>query len=481
MTDRDLLTAKIQSYLKALSPRAVETLVRGLERARQAGKTDPHLDLILAASAELLRSDDPPPAAFRGPAPAAPATRKGHLERLFFSPLDTFLVNEQLPYKQAGRVYRPYLNGIWQWLERDLLPADIARTRQDLDTIRSDAEKVHARVAVLRRQAADALGEAISRAEGSEREARRLAMVLGGDRAVADLQDVTRVLQAEPWLPAFLRRMPPNLTERRLKQDTDVLALVEAHARKHPDYVPVLAAAVLDRADAPWSLGTFATRLAGTQKMKDLAQSRFAPFVDMVVSEAERLNVLAKDHQRHNPDPVAFSEAVSSYATLLKGLELDLDLTGCDQWKARISHTRRDMSHLVADELQGASGAVRRALAVPKVDRDGNWTRDEAAVDAAVRVLRLLAMARGNSETLAVNEVSKRARHTVEQTLEILTRALISDLRKQSGPMRDAHLFAIDTAVLLAEVYFGPDYAAQIRRSRQAAVAATAPGPASAA
>lgn len=57
MTDPALLTDKIQSYLMALSPRAVGTLVRGLERARQSGKGDPHVELILAASAALLRGE----------------------------------------------------------------------------------------------------------------------------------------------------------------------------------------------------------------------------------------------------------------------------------------------------------------------------------------------------------------------------------------------------------------------------------------
>ena len=474
MTDQALLTAKIQTYLKALSPRAVETLVRGLERARQSGKGDEHLDLILAASAAILRGEDIKAPEPRDETPLPAMTRKGHLERLFFAPLDTFLINEHLPSKQEGRVYRPHLTDVWQWLERDLLPKEINRARQDLASIKVDAEKAHQRVAMLRKTATDILADTMEKAAQSDRERRRLTMVLGGERALADLKDIAKLFQAEPWLTPFLKRMPDSITERRLKQDTDVLSLVETYAQKHPDYVPVLAAAVLDRADAPWSLGTFATRLAGTQKPREISRSRFAPFVDRVISEAERLNVLARDQQKHNPDPVAFSEAVSSYANLMRGLEFDMDFTGCDEWRGRLSETRRDMSRLVTGELQSASGAVRRALAVPKVDREGHWHSDTHALDEAVRALRVLAMARGTAETLAVNEVSKRTRQTVEQTLEIITRSLLADLRKHKGPARDAQLSAVDAAILLSEVNFGAEYAGQIRRMRQAAAAGAA-------
>ena len=57
MPDRHLLTAKIRSYLQALSPRAVQTLLRGLEGARARGSDDPHLDLILDACLSTVRPD----------------------------------------------------------------------------------------------------------------------------------------------------------------------------------------------------------------------------------------------------------------------------------------------------------------------------------------------------------------------------------------------------------------------------------------
>ncbi|ADZ71333.1 hypothetical protein [Polymorphum gilvum] len=467
MTDQAILTNKIRSYLQALSPRAVETLVRGLEKARDSGTADPHVELILAASSSILRAG----AAVGSASQANEIARRNHLQRLFFSPVDTFVINEQLPRKQEGRVYRPYLTEIWNWLERDVLPDDFRKVRGAFEKPTVDDEKAARLAARLREKALEAMLETMARVEQSERERRRLGMVIGGERAIQDLSDVTKVFKAEPWLMPFLNQMPPSLSERRLKQDTDVLNLVGTYSSRHPDAVPMIAAAVLDRADAPSSLGAFALRLGHAKDAKDLGKTPFAPFVDMVISEAERLNVLARQHQKHNPDPVAFSEAVSSYANLIRGLDLDLDLADCDEWRGRIAETRRDVSHIVTNELQGACGAVRRALQVPHAGKDGTLEVDQRAVDDAVRALRVVSMARGSAETLAVNEVGKRTRQTVEQTLEIVTRSLLSDLRKQKGDDREAHAAAVDVAIQLSEIYFGADYASQLRRSRQNAMA----------
>jgi hypothetical protein len=114
---------------------------------------------------------------------------------------------------------------------------------------------------------------------------------------------------------------------------------------------------------------------------------------------------------------------------------------------------------------------VRRALQVPKFDKDGKLQIDQSAIDDAVRTLRVVAMVRNASETFAVNEIGKRTRQAVEQTLEILTRSLITDLGKAKGPALEAQTAAADVAIMLSEIYYGADYASQLRRSRQSAYA----------
>ncbi len=468
MSDPALLTRKIQAYLQALSPAAVETLVRGLERARRSGDRDPNLELILNVSVSILRAGSAQTAA------SALAHRRHILQREFFAPLDTFLISELLPRKQKGRVYRPHLNNLWEWLERDVLQGDIAKALAYLEKVSVHDERGIRMVKSLQGRALDAMQTALFESGRDDRENRRLGMILGGEAVLADVADIVDVYRARPWLGGFLERMPPTLTERNLRNDDDVLSLVRKVTNKFPESMSMVAAAVLERSETPANLGNFAFRLANNRDTKVIGNSRYAPFVDVAVSEVERLNVLARMQLEHNPDPVAYAEVLKNYASLIKGLEVELDLRVNDAWQQRIATSKRDVSQMVTRELEVAGGVVRRALKVPVISDDGMIQTDQDLVDDAVRALRVLSMARGTAETLAVNEISKRARQTVEQTLELVTRSLLDGLGHSKGSQREAYEAAVEIAIMLSEIYFGPEYAAQLKRSRNNALTSLA-------
>ncbi|WP_417667311.1 hypothetical protein [Roseibium sp.] len=468
MSELEIVTNKIRNYLQELSPRAVETLVRNLEKARDDGSADAHAELILAASLDLLRKRD-----LNIEVQQNGVLRRNQVQRLFFTPLDEFLINEHLPNKQEGRVHRAVLNRVWQWIGRDVLPADVKRVLESAENTSVSEERIDSLVKNLRKRSVDALGDVLTRIDNSEKERRRLSMEVGGERGIADLRDIYKIFNAEGWLMPFLEAVPESLDEDRLRNSQGVLKMVEKAATRFPDHVSVVAAALLERSSTPSSLCAFAGRLVGTDDAKAISSSRFAPFVDVVLSEAERLNVLAHEHRNHNPDPVAFSQALSEYHTLVRGVELDMDLSHAGRWHKRLSDTKKDISEIVDRELRNAHGAVRRSLQVPKFDAEGKLEQDQLAIDEAVRALRVVVMVRNASETFAVNDIGKRTRQAVEQTLEIVTRSLISDLHSTFGKPREAQIAAVDVAIMLSEIYFGTDYAQQLRRSRQSAIAET--------
>jgi hypothetical protein len=479
MTHSDQLEAKLKTYLSSLSPKAVEALVRNLERAQTRKDADPNLRFVLAAAVGLLRK---PSAA--GPDLPGGDQRRGQIQRMFFAPLESFLINETLPNRQEGRIERSMLDRVWKWLGRDVMATDVRMVLEQAGNAAVSGERVDALVQALRTRAVDAIGNKLHQAEISEKEQRRMAAELGGARGIAELKDIQKVFAAERWLLPFLQNIPERINEHRLKRDTDVLQLVDNCSARFPNHVPVIAAALVERADMPSALCAFAGRLAGDSDPKAIARSQFAPFVDVVMSEAERLQILALDHHRNNPDPVAFSQALSEYHSLVRGVERDMDLSVTGRWHKQLADTKRSISNVVTGELNGAHGCVRRALQVPKIDQNGELRTDKAAIADAVRALRVVTMVRNASETFAVNDIGKRTRQAVEQTLEILARSLIGDLAKLRGPQLQAQLAAVDVAIMLSEIYYGSDYAAQLRRSRQSAIAkaggadrAAGPGP----
>jgi len=466
MTHSDQLETKLKTYLSSLSPKAVEALVRNLERAKVQKDADPNIQLILSAAVTLLRK----------PRPVMPdmpggEQRRGQIERMFFSPLDDFLINEVLPNRQEGRIFRGMLDRVWKWLGRDVMAADVRMVLEQAGNASVSGERIDALVQALRSRAVEAIGDKLHRADISEKEHRRIAAELGGARGIAELKDIQKIFAAERWLVPFLQNIPDRINENRLKRDTDVLRLVDKCSERFPDHMPVIAAALVDRAEMPSALCTFAGRLTGNSDPKAIANSQFSPFVDVVMSEAERLQILALEHRNHNPDPIAFAQALSEYHSLVRGVERDMDLSVTGKWHKQLAETKRSISNVVTRELNSAHGSVRRALQVPKFDAAGQLQKDQSSIDDAVRALKVVTMVRNASETFAVNEIGKRTRQAVEQTLEILTRSLITDIGKTRGPQLEAQMAAADVAIMLSEIYFGEDYAAQLRRSRQSALA----------
>ena len=84
---------QLQKYLRELTPEARTLLAAELERARARGEEPPGAALIL----EELRSE-----AFAGRKPPRPS----HPQRLFFTPLEPFLVDDAPARKHRGRISR---------------------------------------------------------------------------------------------------------------------------------------------------------------------------------------------------------------------------------------------------------------------------------------------------------------------------------------------------------------------------------------
>src|SRR5947209_15425730 len=108
----DAAEGRLRDYLRALKPEARALLAAELERAQ-------------------LRGEDPPGAAFIREAlrdTAREAGRKpphvGNLQRLFFAPLEPFLVDDAPERRHQGGIPRACLDPIWNWIGRDLVPKE---------------------------------------------------------------------------------------------------------------------------------------------------------------------------------------------------------------------------------------------------------------------------------------------------------------------------------------------------------------------
>lgn len=314
MPDRHQLTLKIKSYLDALSPRAIKTLLRGLEHARSRGSDDPHLDLILDACLNAVRSTDT--------LMLDSEPREGRLQRAFYLPIEDLLAGDGLTGKVPGRINRASLPLIWTWLARDIAPQQFQTAEEVARRVETEPEDVAALAEHLLEHAMPLLSDALAEAQSDDRTHQKIAMLVGGERALRDLEDMRAAVTSRAWLDALRESLPDRLTEWDFKPGSPSLLRIKAVMDRHGDHAPLIASVVLNRVEVPDTLLSLTASLAGSSSIKKMAASPYAIFAEMAFSEAERFSAIACG-ACSNTD---LSDALNAYCRLMKTIDRHYDL-----------------------------------------------------------------------------------------------------------------------------------------------------------
>jgi hypothetical protein len=112
MASDDRAAEKLRQYLRELSPDARGMLMAELERGQVRGDSMPQSELLLQQLRALLAETDPAP------------ERLGNPVRLFFMPVEPFVVEDGPEVAYDGRLSRACIGPIWEWISVDLAAAE---------------------------------------------------------------------------------------------------------------------------------------------------------------------------------------------------------------------------------------------------------------------------------------------------------------------------------------------------------------------
>src|SRR3954463_15165202 len=101
---------KLRAFLRGLKPGAQALLIAELERGLLQGTASAGAELILAELRRNVREGQSKSARFGDPA------------RLFFHPIESFLVDDGPDHKHRGRIARAALEPLWLWIGNTLIP-----------------------------------------------------------------------------------------------------------------------------------------------------------------------------------------------------------------------------------------------------------------------------------------------------------------------------------------------------------------------
>ena len=110
--EADAAAEKLRAYLRALKPGARALLIAELERGLLHGTSPAGAELVLAELRRSLREG------------GTASARIDDAARLFFQPLEPFLVDDGPDHKHRGRIARSAVEPLWLWIGNTLMPED---------------------------------------------------------------------------------------------------------------------------------------------------------------------------------------------------------------------------------------------------------------------------------------------------------------------------------------------------------------------
>lgn len=449
---------RLRQYLGALSPEVRMLLIGQLERAVLRGDDESGAELVLVQLRRLARQE-------REGAP-----RVSHAARLFFRPLEPFLVSDR-EHDHPGRIARASLESLWTWVRRDLLREDAKVLIDEVsDALLAGAnDKAEEKVRAFQDRAAEAIAEALEFAASGERQQRRMLAQIGTPRAAEEVVTLRHVLKRRDTLAQLADDLPlqiSNLSNGRLK---DCKTLIESTSERDPDLFIYALLMVMSRLVAPWQLIRLATNAAASAVAARIAETPYAIAVTIVLAELERQVAELRSDLRGRRG-VATGALLKSIHDSVRGLRTELDLPPDNAWARTIARLRAEIADTLRFEIENIPGRVQRMLRVRTADgiqpNSALDPEDVADTEEMLKFVRICGLFAGE---LAVNEVTRRTLSGLESLLQRGTRALTESLRHAGDDDRGFRQSQLDAAVRFCAQVLEPDLAAELRAAADAA------------
>ena len=434
-------------------------LVAELELALLRGEDIAGSELVLQELRHLIR------------AVAQPVPRIGDAARRFFMPLEPFLTDGPADHKRLGRIARISLEPIWQWICRDLMPAEANAFSDDINRalLAGNGVKVEQMTRALHDRSIQHMNAAVAALETDEKARRRFSVQVGTPRAVEDVTTLTRILAIRDVLGDAARRLPDQFRMFEIEHAHQVKVLFDSFtAEKSPAsqrsdillYGLIIAS---NRMAAPWQLLRLATYAAETDETAKIAATPYAVAVKIVLSDMEHAVSELRSELKLGRPVGALLKTIHDGA---RGMRTEIDLSVDSPWSRRLASIRSAVANMLTGEIETTPGRVRRLLRPrPVKEIVAGSLVDAIDVQEVETRVELISVCRHYASELALSEVTLRTYSEITQYLETGTRILLDALRHADEAERPFRHSQLDAAVRFCRTVFGSDYAALLAKA----------------
>jgi hypothetical protein len=451
---------RLRQYLGNLSPQARSLLIAEFERSLLRGEEAAGIDLVLQQLRGIVREQ-------RDGAP-----RLGHCARLFYKPLEPFMVDDHVERHHPGRIARKSLEALWTWIRRDLLPEQVKNLADDVNEslLAGDQPKAEQIIRVFQDEVAAAMQESLAEAANDEKLYRRVLAQVGTPHAGEDAATLKCVLAHRDTLASMGARLPLRIGDLANAQLDECRGLIEKISERDGELFLYALLTVMSRMTAPWQVIRFGIKAAGSDTAARVAETHYGVAVTIVLAELERLVDELRNDLRSGAG-VALTALLKTIHDSARGLRTELDLPIDSTWGRALAAQRAQIADILRAEIESAPSRVRRLLRPrPSTEIRANSTLDAGDVDETEALVSFVGNCRYFAGELALNEMTQRTFTEIQQYLDSGTRALLDGLRHAGRADRRFRQSQVDAAVRFCAKVFGEDYAAMLTKAAGVAV-----------
>jgi len=463
---------KLRGFLRELPPRARAMLLAELERG---GDAVPGSEIIIRELRNAERSFEeapaPPPAPVAEPVPPPPVAELSDLDsypaRMFFTFLEPFFVDDAPDQVHHGRLARAAAGPIWEWICRDLVPADVKAYGDNVAKLLAAGQATSA----FQEKVAQAIEKVLAAIAGDDKARRKLANQIGTPRALDDVRYLATLLKSRDVLAVLAGKIPPKIRNLTDEHVASVIGFLDSTAGRQREVYLMSLVLVLGRLAAPWQLIRLAIKAADSDFPARIAETPYAPAVTIVLAELERL-VRRLDANLRRGQVMEQPNLLKDIHDAARGLRTEIDLTVDSAWARALAAIRSQLAASLRPEIESAPGRVRRMLrARAAKDIVPGSTLDASDVAETEALLGFVGQCRSYANEIAINEMTMRAFTEVQNYLETQIDTLLDGLRAAGKAERAYRQSQFDAAVRFCGKIYGVDYAETLKKASEVALA----------
>lgn len=441
-------------------------LIAELERAMLRDEDVAGSELILQELRRTIRAS------------SQPAPRIGDAARRFFMLFEPFLIDGPPDHKRIGRLARTSLEPIWDWIGRDLMPAEAKALSEDLHRalLADDRIKTEQLVRALHERALQRMKECIAGFADNEKARRRFSVEVGTPRAIEDVTTVIGILGVRDALAELGRRLPDHIRafEREYVDQvktyidqTGAQKSLQNNGGQRRDLLLYGLIMVANRLAAPWQLIRIATRAVESDDTARIAESPYSLTVAIVLGELEHMvGELRLELKAGRP----VASLLKGLHDAARGMRTEMDLSVDSAWSRQLAAIRSAVSNILTAEIETTPGRVRRLLRPrPAKEIVPGSSLDAIDVHEVETRIELVAVCRHYASELAASEVTMRTYSELTQYLETGVKVLLDALRHADNSERPFRQSQVDVAVGFCRIVFGADYAGVLAKAAEVA------------